>query len=94
MFNRARVFIVKLIRWPRYCQAHRDLAGAQACPICEGYTQGYAAATDDLTREAVNVLGATFQGAPRRAASKKRGPRRYDQVNRDRARPRKAPHSV
>lgn len=93
MFNRARVFIVKLIRWPRYCQAHRDQAGAQACPVCEGYTQGYAAGTRDERRLAKRQ--AARKPRPGMPLPKKvMGSRRYDQVNRDRARPRKAPHSV
>jgi len=81
--RRRRVFL---------CSVHRDLAGRQACPACEGYTRGYAEAVRIEKRRAKR---AAFQSVtPRRTALRKQGPRRYDEVNRDKARPRKAAHSV
>lgn len=73
------------------CARHGFLAvGPALCPACEGYAQGYKNGTRDEQRQAAGSQ-ATVIGPD----TKKPGrPRRYDQVNRDRARPRKAPHSV
>ncbi len=72
------------------CDRHGFLAGGRACAACEGYTQGYAAGTRDEQRQAAGSQ-ATVIGPDTKKPGK---PRRYDQVNRDRARRYKAPHSV
>ncbi len=72
------------------CERHGFLAGGRVCAACEGYTQGYKAGNRDAQRLAAGSQ-ATVIGPDTREPGR---PRRYDQVNRDRARPRKAPHSV
>ncbi len=89
MFNWLR----RLLGVQGLCDRHGFLASGPdrpACAACEGYTQGYAAGNRDAQRLAAGSQ-ATVIGPDTRKPGK---PRRYDQVNRDRARPRKAPHSV
>lgn len=72
------------------CDRHGFLAGGRACAACEGYAQGYKQGQRDELHRAAGSQ-ATVIGPDTREPGR---PRRYDQVNRDRARPRKAPHSV
>ncbi len=86
-------WIRRLLGVQGLCDRHGFLAAGPdrpACAACEGYTQGYAAGTRDERRQAAGSQ-ATVIGPDTRAPGR---PRRYDQVQRDKARPGKARHSV